>query len=234
LDKPSDATFDAAVGLFEANRLLRRELKFSSLPTYQLLCSVADATDSNADYGIGITAAHCHQIAWRYGQCVMDTLNQWLVVGVTPDGKVVTDQQHFRQNWPDIQQSLKVLPQIEYEKFLAAFEREAARAKTRLRQTLVAATTPPAAPPTGVKPVDDDENPAAETATKKEHSPWIDAPKMIELMRANAIRGKSDSTITRKKSEWKAEFQQGSNSQLFRFKLAHLRKLGITFPREWD
>lgn len=83
-----------------------------------------------------------------------------------------------------------------------------------------------------VKDVDD--TPAEEPATKKEHSPWIDAPKMIELMRANAIRGKSDSTITRRKTEWEAEFQQGSNCQLFRFKLARLQEIGITFPPEWN
>ena len=97
LDKPNDATFDAAEGLYEGNRVLFRGLSLSSLPINQLLCSVADSADSNADYGIGITAAHCHQMAWRYGQCVLGILHQWNVIGETLDGKVVTDHQQFRQ-----------------------------------------------------------------------------------------------------------------------------------------
>ena len=151
LDKPNGATFSAAEGLYEGNHVLHRGLGLSSLPINQLLCSVADSADCNANYGIGITATHCHQIAWRYGQCVMDTLNQWNVVG-TCEGQVVTDQQHFRQKWPDIQQSLKVLPQIEYAKFLAAFDREAARAQTLLRTSPASATTLPAAPSSEAKP----------------------------------------------------------------------------------
>lgn len=133
LDTPNAATFDAAEGLYEGNHVLHRGLGFPSLPINQLLLSVADPADCNADYGLGITAAHCHRTAWIYGKCVLGILHQWHVVGETLDGKVVTDHQQFRQKWGDIRHSLQALPRIEYAKFLAAFDREAARAQTLLR-----------------------------------------------------------------------------------------------------
>jgi hypothetical protein len=65
-------------------------------------------------------------------------------------------------------------------------------------------------------------------------SPWIGAPEFISLMKLNGGRGNSESTITRKKKEWEAKSQPGSNDQLFHFQLSKLRELGIKYPPEWD
>lgn len=66
------------------------------------------------------------------------------------------------------------------------------------------------------------------------YSPWIDSRKMKEVMKDNAIECRSDSTIGRTKKKWKAESQEGSNHQRFRFRLSTLVELGIKFPDEWN
>ena len=68
----------------------------------------------------------------------------------------------------------------------------------------------------------------------REFSPWIDSPKMIELMKLNGIRGTSDTAIKRSKKLWQAEPQVGRHNQLFHFRLATLRELRIKYPPEWD
>ena len=68
----------------------------------------------------------------------------------------------------------------------------------------------------------------------REYSPWIGAPEMIVLMKSNGIRGTVERTITRKKQDWQAESQAGTNNRLIRFKLSTRSELGIKYPPAWD
>ena len=54
------------------------------------------------------------------------------------------------------------------------------------------------------------------------------------MMLDNGIRGTGERNITRKKQEWQAESQAGTNNQLFRFQLSTLTALGIKYPAEWN
>lgn len=73
------------------------------------------------------------------------------------------------------------------------------------------------------------------------YSPWIDAPQFIEVLKMNCIMptkrtkkpGDSDRTISRKKKLWKAEPQQGTHNQKFRFDLSFLDANGVCYPTEW-
>lgn len=80
----------------------------------------------------------------------------------------------------------------------------------------------------------DEQSTGRERANGSEYSPWIDSPKMIEMMKANGIRGTSDAGIKRTKKTWQAEAQTGSNNQRFRLKLSTLDELGIKYPAEWN
>lgn len=66
-----------------------------------------------------------------------------------------------------------------------------------------------------------------------EHSPWIDSPDMIRLMKRNKIASVNDKQIQRKKKAWGAEPQPGTNNQTFRFRLSILKDLGIVPLPEW-
>lgn len=66
------------------------------------------------------------------------------------------------------------------------------------------------------------------------YSPWIGSPEFIPVMKMNGIRGVGDTNIRRKKKEWGAESQEGSNHQIFRFHLQKLNNLGISYPAEWN
>lgn len=71
------------------------------------------------------------------------------------------------------------------------------------------------------------------------YSPWIGSPELIPIMKSNNIkaankRGDSDRTISRVKKRWGAEPQKGTNYRSFRFKLATLNELGISYPPKWN
>lgn len=144
---------NAAEGLYEANHTLFRYLSWSSSPYEQLFRLVADSTDRNADYGVEIVAAHCHRIAWVFGQEVLTALNQSHVVGQTLEGKVVTCKSPFRNKWEQICDALHTVARIEYPKFLVALQCEATRARARIAAQVV--PTPSTAPISELKLEDD-------------------------------------------------------------------------------
>ena len=78
------------------------------------------------------------------------------------------------------------------------------------------------------------EPPAPQSTNGVEYSPWIGSPEMIRLMKTNGIRGLGERNITRRKQDWQAESQVGTNNRLFRFKLSTLTELGISYPAEWN
>ena len=128
----NDAHFSAYEGLFEGARELDRYLFPSQSPYNQLLCLASESHDRNADYGIGITAAHCHAIAWMYGKSLLEVLNRRNVVMATLDGKSAVCRRTFRETWDEIREAMKPVPRIDYAKFLAALQCEAAHARARL------------------------------------------------------------------------------------------------------
>lgn len=71
-------------------------------------------------------------------------------------------------------------------------------------------------------------------ASSPEYSPWIDAKRMIELMKSNGDTSTEEWSVGRRKKQWGSESQSGSNNRVFRFRLTRLRNLSIKYPSEWD
>ena len=190
----NDAHFSAYEGLFEGAWALDRYLFPSQSPYNQLLCLASESHDRNADYGIGISAAHCHAIAWMYGKSLLEVLNRRNVVMATLDGKSAVCRRTFRETWDEIREAMKPVPRIDYAKFLAALQCEAAHARARLvesdqptvsRLTTMLATNSRVANP--VPEPNDEETPFALPATT--------ASAMVKTNSADDKTGDSGLTI---------------------------------------